>query len=138
MEDLVTVEALEALAEVEATEAAVVELSLATVLPRLPPAVKFLARNVAMSPDRSAGMCQELSQDRSVPTYQGSSATMFLVNSAAMSRDRWRDRNVTTFLASSVRTYQDSSAPMCPVKLVRISQDNNAEMFLVRTVSRSL
>ena len=55
MEDLVTVEALEALAEVEATEAAVVELSLATVLPRLPPAVKFLARNVAMSPDRSAG-----------------------------------------------------------------------------------
>merc|ERR1712038_1305376 len=130
MEDLVTVEALVALAEVAATEAAVVELSLVTVLPRLPPVVKFLARNAAMSLDKSAGMCQELSQDRSVPTYQGSSATTSL--------DRWRDRNVTTFLASSVRTYQDSSAPMCPVKLVRIFQDNNAEMFLVRTVSRSL
>merc|ERR1719458_1454578 len=125
MEDLVTAEALVALVEVETVEAAVVEPSLATVLHRLPPAVKFLVRNA------------ELSQDRSVPTYQGSSATMFLASSAAMSRDRWRDKNVPTFLANSARLCQDSSAPMCPVKLVRISRDNNAEMFLVRTVSRS-
>ena len=55
MEDLVTVEALEALAEAAATEAAVVEPSLATELPRLPPAVKFPVRNAAMSPDKSAG-----------------------------------------------------------------------------------
>ena len=55
MEDLVTVEALAALAEVAATEAAVVEPSPGTELPRLPPAVKFPARNAAMSPDKSAG-----------------------------------------------------------------------------------
>ena len=50
-EDLVTVAASGALAEVAAAE----ELSLATELPRLPPAVKFPVRNAAMSPDKSAG-----------------------------------------------------------------------------------
>ena len=50
-EDLVTVAASGALAEVAAAE----ELSLATELPRLPPVVKFPVRSVAMSPDRSAG-----------------------------------------------------------------------------------
>ena len=55
MQDLVTVEALAALAEVAATEAAVVVPSLGTELLRLPPAVKFPVRNAAMSPDKSAG-----------------------------------------------------------------------------------
>ena len=51
MEDLVTVAASGALAEVAAAE----ELCLDTVLLRLQPVVKFPARNAAMSPDRSAG-----------------------------------------------------------------------------------
>ena len=54
-EALATVAALAALAEVEEQEAARPEPSLGTELLRLPPAVKFPARNVAMSPDRSAG-----------------------------------------------------------------------------------
>ena len=54
-EVLATVAALVALAEVEQLEAAQPEPSLGTALLRLPPAVKFPARNVAMSPDRSAG-----------------------------------------------------------------------------------
>ena len=55
MEDLVTVEALAALAAVAATEAAVVEPSPGTELPRLPPVVKFPARNAAMSRDNRDG-----------------------------------------------------------------------------------
>merc|ERR1739848_399220 len=110
---LATVATLVALAEVEALEAAQPEPSLGTVLPRLPPAVKFPARNVAMSPDRSAGMCQELFQDRSVPTYQGSSVATFLGSSAAMSRDRWKDKNVLPFLANRARQCRDNSALTC-------------------------
>ena len=55
MEDLVTMAASAASAEVETEVAAAEELCLDTVLLRLQPAVKFPARNAAMSPDRSAG-----------------------------------------------------------------------------------
>ena len=92
-------------------------------------------------------MCQELFQDRSAPTYQGSSVTTSPGSSAgnifirvqeiqffyfsivlAMSPDRWKDKNVPTSLASSVRQCRDNSALTCPARLVRSELDWSADL----------